>query len=70
MNSKQINSLLRRLARRGISWITIMTAFQLNPLVIVDINELASMDDNENQIVYPDKHLGAYVIFEKGGKHE
>lgn len=51
-------------SRRGISWVAVMAAFQLNPLVIVDIDDLAKTTITENQIVYPDKDLGAYVIFE------
>jgi hypothetical protein len=65
MKNKKALRLLRAAYRRGLSWVALTVVF--NPLAIVDIDELADMELEENQLVYPDARIGAYVIFNVGG---
>lgn len=54
---------LLRLARRGISWVAVMAAFNLVPLEILDLEEIKA-EGYEGNFVYPDIQLGGFVIFQ------
>ncbi len=66
MKNKKALRLLRAAYRRSLSWVALCVAF--NPLCIVDIDELADMELEDTQLVYPDSRIGAYVIFDVGGE--
>jgi len=54
---------LLRLARRGISWVAVMAAFNLTPVEILDLEEIKS-EGYSGSFVYPDIQLGGFVIFQ------
>jgi hypothetical protein len=59
---KTQNQLLR-LARRGISWVAVMAAFNLTPLEILSLEEIKTKGYN-GEFVYPDINLGGFVVFQ------
>jgi hypothetical protein len=62
MNIENAKIAVKAARKRGLSWVVLTTL--LNPLYIVDIEELAVTKLKENQLVYPDPVVGGYVIFE------
>lgn len=54
---------LLRLARRGISWVAVMAAFNLTPLEILSLEEIKT-EGFSGSFVYPDVKLGGFVVFQ------
>jgi hypothetical protein len=54
---------LLRLARRGISWVAVMAAFNLVPLEILSLEEIKA-EGYSGEFVYPDINLGGFVVFQ------
>lgn len=52
---------LLRLARRGISWLSIITAFHLTPVAALDREELESQG-YDTDFVYPDKNAKLFFL--------